>query len=71
MRYFEEFRNMSDADRRRIVEAALDQIRVREPRWTGLYVGGAFYTWDGTVIVVAFNEAQGVEHGSKAESPKP
>jgi hypothetical protein len=70
-RYFQALRKMSDADRRWIVEAALDQIRVREPKWTGVYLGGLFYRWDGAVIAVTFDEAHGVEHGPRAKSPEP
>ena len=44
------FKQMSDADRRAVVAAALDQVRTQEPQRVGLYLMGAFYMWDGTVI---------------------
>ncbi len=72
-RYFESFKEMSDADRRRIVEAALEQIRTREPQRIGLYLGGTFYTWDGTIIEAPnalTDSRQGeLEHGTAELQP--
>lgn len=71
-------KQMNDPDRRAIVEAALDQIREQEPQRTGLYLGGTFYGWDGTVVETSNaltsrrHDRQGEhEHGSATATPQP